>query len=192
LVLCIAPWQGKHTGNLDHSRGKRRLRVGPDEKDRIVIVAVTVSLLDGCLRLSYAAQSAKGGSSVSLELSVKLFKNIFTSGEQPVAHGDVPVPRESSGKLGLCCACGKSGINSGELGPRRWLPAALWQTLQQSFACGRFVQLYEIDVNNGAEEPWRLAVLNAHRNKLLIFARRIELERGGPFRFGEFRQKIIP
>ena len=104
LVLCIASWQGKHTGNLDHSRGKRRLRVGPDEKNRIVIVAVTVSVLDGCLRLSYAAQSAKGGSSVSLELSVKLFKNIFTSGEQPVAHGDVPVPRESSGKLGLCCA----------------------------------------------------------------------------------------
>jgi hypothetical protein len=83
-----------------------------------------VSILDGCLRLSHTAQSAKGGSSVSLELSVKLFKNIFTSGEQPVAHGDVPVPRESYGNPGLCYACGKSGINRfWELGLRRWLPA---------------------------------------------------------------------
>ena len=81
LVLCVAFWQGKHTGNLDQPCGKRRLRVGPDQKHCIVIVAVTVSVLDGCLRLSYAAQSAEGGSSVPLELSVKLFENIFTSGE---------------------------------------------------------------------------------------------------------------
>jgi hypothetical protein len=135
-AVIASQTQGKHTGNLDQPRDKCRLRVGPDEKDGIVIVAVTVSVLDGRLRLAYTAQSGEGGSSVPLELSVKLFENIFTSGEQPVAHGDVPVLRKSSGKLGLCCACGKSGITrSWELGPCRWLPAAHGQTRQQSFAC---------------------------------------------------------
>ena len=40
LVVCVASWQGKHAGNLDYSRGKRR--IGPDEKHCVVIVAVTV------------------------------------------------------------------------------------------------------------------------------------------------------
>ena len=69
LVLCVASWQGKHTGNLDQSRGKRGLGVGPDEKDGIVIVAVTMSVLDGNLRLAYAAQSAEGGSPVPFALA---------------------------------------------------------------------------------------------------------------------------
>ena len=44
---------------------------------------------------------------------------------RPGKARDVPVPRESYGKLGLCRACGKSGINLfWEPRLRRWLPAA--------------------------------------------------------------------
>jgi hypothetical protein len=61
LVLCIATWQRKHTGNLDHSRGKRRLCVGPDEKDGIVIVAVMAICV---LQLSMASAGLADSSAI--------------------------------------------------------------------------------------------------------------------------------
>jgi hypothetical protein len=35
----------------------------------------------------------------------------------------------------------------------------LFRVAWQSFAGGRFVELYEIDVIDGAEDPWRLVAL---------------------------------
>ena len=117
LVLCIASWQGKHTCNLDES-AVSAVSVSVRMKTRHCNRCGNGECTRCRLRLPNAPQSGAGGSPVPLELSVKLFENIFTSGEQPVAQGDVPVLRRVPGTSGFAALA----VSRASLAPGNWGP----------------------------------------------------------------------